>query len=206
MIKNIIFDLGVVLLDIDFQRTIDEFKKLGISNINEIFSGYSQKEFFDYFEKGLISPEEFRDEVRKLLKTPVSDEIINHAWNAMILDFPQERINLLISIKNSFKIFLLSNTNAIHFPVYNKLLNEKFHIGNLSELFEKAYYSYRLGLRKPDKEIFELVLNENKLIPSETLFIDDSPQHIATAEKLGINTFLLKPPQTIIDCIKEILR
>jgi putative hydrolase of the HAD superfamily len=205
MVKNIIFDLGVVLLDIDFQRTMNEFEKLGISNIHEIYTGYEQKEIFDKFDKGLISMEEFRDEIRRQIKIPASDEMIDHAWNAMIIEFPPERINMLISIKNRFRTFLLSNTNAIHFPVYNKQLNERFDIANLSDLFEQAYYSYRLGLRKPDKEIFELVLNENKLIPAETLFIDDSPQHIATAVSLGINTCLVKPPQTVVDCIKEII-
>jgi putative hydrolase of the HAD superfamily len=205
MIKNIIFDLGVVLLDIDFRRTMSEFEKLGIPNIKEIFSGYDQEAFFDKFEKGLISPTEFRDEVRKHINKPVTDEMIDHAWNAMIIDFPPERINLLISLKNSYRIFLLSNTNVIHFPVYNKQLKERFHIANLSDLFERAYYSYRLGLRKPDKEIFELVLGENTLIPAETLFIDDSPQHIETAKNLGINAVLLQPPQTIIDCLKSVL-
>ena len=108
--------------------------------------------------------------------------MIDRAMNAMIIEFPAKRINMLIKLRALFRTFLLSNTNAIHFPVYNKQLNDKFQITDLSELFEKAYYSYRLGLRKPDKEIFDLVINENKLHPSETLFIDDSPQHIEAAE------------------------
>jgi putative hydrolase of the HAD superfamily len=112
---------------------------------------------------------------------------------------------MLIRLKNSYRIFLLSNTNAIHFPVYNKQLKDRFHIVNLSELFEKAYYSFILGLRKPDKEIFELVLMENKLNPTETLFIDDSPNYITAAINMGINAHLLKSPQTVVDCIKEIL-
>ncbi|MGD0710385.1 MAG: HAD family phosphatase [Bacteroidales bacterium] len=205
MTKNIIFDLGVVLLNIDFQKTMNEFEKLGISNINEIYSGYDQREIFDKFDKGLISSIEFRNEIRKFIKKPVTDEMIDYAWNAMILDFPPERINMLIRLKKSYRIFLLSNTNAIHFPVYNKQLKDRFHIVNLSELFEKAYYSFILGLRKPDKEIFELVLMENKLNPTETLFIDDSPNYITAAINMGINAHLLKSPQTVVDCIKEIL-
>jgi FMN phosphatase YigB (HAD superfamily) len=205
MIKNIIFDLGVVLLNIDFKLTINEFEKLGISNVNEIFTGYEQREFFDAFEKGLISPSEFRNEIRKHSQKLLTDDMIDHAWNAMILDFPAERINMLITIRNKYRIFLLSNTNAIHFPVYNELLTKEFHIANLSDLFEKAYYSYRLGLRKPDKEIFELVVRENKLIPAETLFIDDSPQHIATAATLGIITRQLILPQTVMDCVKGLI-
>jgi len=202
MIKNIIFDLGVVLLNIDFQKTMAAFKNLGISKIDKIFSGYTQSGFFDDFEKGLISPDEFRLEIRKLLDTDVSDEQIDEAWNAMILEFPVGRINFVMGCRNNYRTFLLSNTNAIHFPVYNKLINDKFKINDLSDLFEKAYYSYRLGLRKPDKEIFEFVINENSLIPEETLFIDDSPQHIATAELLGLKTFHFVNGSSLNDTLK----
>jgi glucose-1-phosphatase len=201
MIKNIIFDLGVVLLNIDFQKTMAAFKNLGIENIDEIFSGYSQSGFFDDFEKGLISPEEFREEIQKLLYDKVSDDQIDEAWNAMILEFPVDRINFVMGCRNNYRTFLLSNTNAIHFPVYNKQIQEKYLLHDLSDLFEKAYYSYRLDLRKPDKEIFELVINENSLVPEETLFIDDSPQHIATAASLGIKTFLFVPPATLKDAL-----
>lgn len=201
MIKNIIFDLGVVLLNLDFQKTMTAFENLGISNINKIFSSYSQLGFFDDFEKGLISPEEFRKEIRKLLDAQVSDDQIDEAWNAMILDFPVDRINFVMGCRNKYRTFLLSNTNAIHFPVYNKQINDIFFIKDLSDLFEKAYYSYRLGLRKPDKEIFKLLINENSLIAEETLFIDDSPQHIATATSLGIKTFHLVPPATLKDAL-----
>jgi putative hydrolase of the HAD superfamily len=201
MIKNIIFDLGVVLLDIDFQKTMTAFKNLGISNIDEIFSGYTQSGFFDEFEKGLISPTEFREEIRKFLYAQVSDEQIDAAWNAMILEFPIDRINFVIGCRNNYRTFLLSNTNAIHFPIYNKLINNNFKINDLSDLFEKAYYSYRLDLRKPDKEIFELVINENSLIPAETLFIDDSAQHIATAASLGIKTFHFTPTASLKDAL-----
>lgn len=203
MIKNIIFDLGGVILNIDFQKTVNAFYKLGITNINEIFSGYAQREFFGAFEKGLISPQQFRDEIKKFISEPVTDDMIDEAWNAMILDFPAERINLLLSCRSKYRTFLLSNTNALHFSAYNKQLNEKYHINDLSDLFERAYYSFRLGLRKPDMEIFELVLKKNNLKPEETLFIDDFPQHIDTAASLGINTILLKPPQTLTDVFHD---
>jgi len=204
MLKNIIFDLGAVILNIDFQRTMDAFKNLGAENTNEFFSAYAQYSFFDEFDKGLITPEEFRNELKKFLKKNVTDEMIDKAWNAMILDFPKDRIDFLLSCKNNYSTFLLSNTNAIHFPVYNNQLQEKFNINNLSEIFEKAYYSYRLGLRKPDKEIFELVIKENNLKPAETIFIDDSPANIATANELGLRTILLNPPKTLMDVVFEI--
>ena len=154
MLKNIIFDLGCVILNIDFKRTIDAFYKLGIVNINEMFSGYAQTGFFDEFEKGLTSPQQFRNEIKKHTRKDVSDDMIDGAWNEMILDFPAERINFLLSIRSRYRTFLLSNTNAIHCPVYNKLLNDTFSIPDLSCLFEKAYYSFHLGLKKPDSEIF----------------------------------------------------
>ena len=204
MLKNVIFDLGSVLLNLDFQMTIDAFKNLGVENINDIFSAYSQYHFFDEFDKGLITPDEFRNEIKKFLKNDVSDEMIDVAWNEMILDFPKDRIDFLLSCKNNYRTFLLSNTNAIHFPGYNNQLQENFNINNLSDLFEKAYYSYRLGLRKPDKEIFELVIKENNLNPAETIFIDDSPANIATANELGLRTILLKPPKTLMDVVCEI--
>ena len=204
MLKNIIFDLGAVLLNIDFQRTMAAFKNLGAENTNEFFSAYAQYSFFDEFDKGVITPYEFRNEIKKFLKKNVTEEMIDKAWNAMILDFPKERIDLLLSYKNKYRTFLLSNTNAIHFPVYNNQLKENFNINNLSDLFEKAYYSYRLGLRKPDKEIFELVLKENNLIPNETTFIDDSPANIATANELGLRTIPLTTPKTLMDVVCEI--
>jgi len=182
---------------------MDAFKKLGAPDIDRFFSVNAQVDFFDEFEKGLITPEEFREEIRKFIKPDSTDAMIDEAWNMMILGFPTKRINFLISCKTKYRTFLLSNTNAIHFPVYNKQLKEKFQINDLSDLFEKAYYSYRLGFRKPDMEIFELVIKENNLIPEETLFIDDSPMHIATANKFGIKTFLLEPSKTLMDAIKD---
>jgi epoxide hydrolase-like predicted phosphatase len=202
MIKNIIFDLGAVLLNIDFQKTIDAFIKLGVPDDHEFFSKNTQFAFFDDFEKGHITPEEFRDEIRKHIHKPVTDEMIDEAWNAMILDFPAERINFLVSCRNKYRTFLLSNSNAIHFSFYNKQLNDKYHIRDLSDLFEKAYYSYRSGLRKPDKEIFELVIRENNLLPEETIFIDDLPVHIATAKSLGIKTYLLENSTSLLDVMK----
>lgn len=201
MIKNLIFDLGGVILNIDFQLTISAFHKMGIQNINELFSAYSQNEFFNDFDKGLINPDEFRKEIRKRLSDNFSDEQIDEAWNAMLLDFPTQNINFLLSVKSKYRTFLLSNTNAIHFPIYNKQLNDKYHIPHLSLLFEKAYYSYLEGLRKPDIEIFEKVLLENKLMPEETLFIDDSTHNTATAEKLGINTITLESPKTLTEMV-----
>ena len=204
MLKNIIFDLGGVILNIDFQKTVEAFRKLGIADIDKMYSGYAQYDFFDAFDKGLISPLQFRDKVRTYIPKSVTNEEIDEAWNKMLLDFPAERINLLLNLKKTYRTFLLSNTNAIHYPVYNKQLHETFGIDSLSDLFEKAYYSFQVGLRKPDIEIFELVLKENNLVPEETLFIDDAPQNIKIAKYIGIKAVLLQPSETLIDLFENI--
>ena len=200
--KNIIFDLGGVILNIDYNLTANAFKKLGIENYNDLYTQFNQISLFDDLEIGKISPNFFRTKIKELCKINISDTEIDNAWNAMLLDFPKERLDLLNKLKNKYRLFLLSNTNEIHLIDYQNQLQEKFNINNLGEFFEKEYYSHIVGLRKPNKEIFEMVLNENKLNASETLFIDDSIQHIEGAKLVGINTYHLTKGESIIDLFK----
>lgn len=203
MIKNIIFDLGGVILNIDFMKTMEAFRKLGISNIDEIYTGYHQSNFFDSYDKGKISDREFIDTLKKHLPRPVSDVQVIEAWNAMIIDFPTDRIELLKRLKKYYRVFLLSNTNSLHFPFYNKQLRDVYGIKDLSVLFEKTYYSFRLGMRKPDPDFFNLVITENKLNTEETFFIDDALQNVETAEKLEIKTMLYNPADSLGEAIRK---
>lgn len=189
--KNIIFDLGGVLLNIDYSLVTKAFSALGLSNFDELYSKAHQTKLFDLYEKGQISSEAFRNHVKTCFSTPIDDNTIDKAWNAMLLDLPPERLHLLQQLKTGHRTFLLSNTNDIHIQYINKYLQETFGIAELSGYFEKVYLSYEVGMRKPDAEIFELVLSENNLDPNETLFIDDSIQHIEGAKKLGIHTYWL---------------
>lgn len=190
--KNIVFDLGGVLLNLNYSLTEAAFIKLGLTNFKTIYTQHLQTKLFEEFEKGNISSEEFRLSLRKHLRPDVSDVEIDAAWNAMLLDFPLERLQLLEKIKTNYRIFLLSNTNDIHLQAYSGYMQKTFGFKNeLAHLFEKQYYSNRLGMRKPDSIIFEHVLTTNCLLPHETLFIDDSAQHIETAKKLGISTHWL---------------
>ena len=118
------------------------------------------------------------------------------AWNSIILDFPMVRVKILEKLSLNYRIFLLSNTNKIHYDLYSCQFVQKYGL-HLSDLFEKAYYSFELGLRKPDKEIYEYALKDSQLIPEETLFIEDSPQNLIEAEKLGIRTILLNAEETV---------
>ncbi len=190
-IKNIIFDLGGVIMNISYQKTLNEFKKIGITNIEELYTQAAQVELFDKFDKGLISPQEFRDEIRKRTSARLSDQIIDNAWNAMFLDLPKVRLDLLQRVKNHYNTFLLSNTNAIHIDYFNQLLNREFGLKDFSIFFHKIFYSYEIKMRKPDPDPFMLIVNENGLKPEETLFIDDSVQHIEGARQLGLMAHLL---------------
>lgn len=194
--KNIIFDFGGVILNIDYQLTIDAFKEIGMNNFEMAYSQASQIHLFDNLEKGLISPEQFRDGIRLASGLDLSDERIDYAWNKIILDLPKHRIDLILKIKNNYNCFLLSNTNIIHYDLYiNQLQN--LGMNSFDDVFLKAYFSFEMGMRKPDAEIFEFVLKKESLNADETLFIDDSIQHIETANKLGINTYHLKNKEDI---------
>ena len=203
--KNIIFDLGGVIINIDYSLTTQAFAKLGLSNFDSLFSQAKQNPLFDLYEKGLVPSSDFRNEVRKYLDKPLDDTIIDEAWNAMLLDVPAERLQLLKKAKLKHRTFLLSNTNDIHIETFNGYLQKTFGIADLSGYFDKLYLSYKVGMRKPDKEIFELVISQNNLNPHETLFIDDSVQHVEAAKKLGIQAYLLDvKKESIIDLFEGI--
>lgn len=196
-IQNIIFDLGGVLLNIDYNRPLEEFQKLGV-DINKHF--YSQKEqdkIFDLLEIGKINEDEFVSLIQKKTNTLISHSQIIHAWNSILLDFPLRRLQILQQLQLHYNIYLLSNTNEIHEKAFNKILQQTCGYPTLAVFFDRVYFSHRIGLRKPNREIFEFVLNENNLTPAETLFIDDSKQHIDSAKKLGIQTIHLTDNMTI---------
>jgi glucose-1-phosphatase len=191
-IKNIIFDFGGVIIDIDFWLSINAFVKLGAENFDEIYSQSKQSRIFDDLDKGLINNDEFCKSLKRYLPCTVSPQQIIDAWNAILIGIPEHRIHLLETVRKYYRIFLLSNTNIIHYPVYIKDLQQKYGYKDLSELFEKVYLSFEAKMRKPDLAFFKLVLDENGLLPNETLFIDDSEQNLLPAAKLGLKTFFLK--------------
>ena len=197
-IKNIIFDYGNVIFRLDFVRSLQAWKDLGIDNADTFYGHKVQDKIFDRFETGEVPADEFRDYIRKASNNPnLTDEQINHAWNSLLVGIPEGNHDLLLKLKPKYRTFLLSNINAIHYDHIMKYLKDDFGFDGNEHLFEKIYYSHLVGKRKPNAEIFEQVLTENNLNPAETLFIDDSPQHIATAQKLGIQTYLMTAPDSI---------
>ncbi|PRY12804.1 putative hydrolase of the HAD superfamily [Pontibacter ummariensis] len=196
-IKNIIFDLGGVIINIDYNKSIQELQKLCKDNCNVAFSQKEQSHLFDLYETGVSSSDEFRNNLRETYKIEATDEQIDHAWNAMLLDIPKERIDLLLELGKKYRIYLLSNTNAIHMKRFNEIVEHSFTIPSLDSLFEQSYYSHLIGQRKPNAPVFEMILEQNGLKREETLFIDDSIQHIESAKKIGLQTLHLQPPLTI---------
>ncbi len=197
--KNIIFDLGGVIINIDYQLTIDAFKKLGIENFERLYSQATQTKLFNRFETGKITPAQFRSEIKKLLSIRISNSQIDNCWRAMLLDFPQERLLFLEKLKKKYRLFLLSNTNQIHISEVSQILKRKNQFKIWNRIFEKKYFSHEIGMRKPDKEIYEFVLKENNLKAPETLFIDDSEQNIFGAKKAGLKTYFLKKGEEITE-------
>jgi len=194
--KNIIFDLGGVILNIDFKATERIFRSLGFHNFDEFYTKASQIKLFDRLEEGKISPDEFRNKLRTLININFNDEVIDNAWNSMILDFPVERIKFLEQIKNKYRIFLLSNTNKYIIDFYSKNFRLLYKY-EFSELFERMYLSYQVGMRKPDESIFKYVIEQSRIIPSQTLYIDDLQVHIDTAKKIGFKVYKLNEGEEI---------
>ena len=203
-IKTIIFDLGAVLLNINYQLTIIEFAKFGVKNVDSFYSKKVQKNLFNEIETGKISVDSFLKSLQKETENASTNEVRN-TWNSMLLDLPKERIELLKKLKQDFPIYLLSNTNSIHISEFRKKLGETKY-QEFYNLFDKVYYSHEIGFRKPNKEAFQLILEENNLKANEVLFIDDSPQHIEGANKLGIQTHHLSETEEVTTLFPDIIR
>jgi putative hydrolase of the HAD superfamily len=201
--KNIIFDFGGVIINVDYHRVVNAFVQLGVKDFDRLFSQLNQHHLFDDFEKGLISADEFRNQLKSISNVPLTDQQIDDAWNAILINLPKENIELLKRLKKNYRLFLLSNTNEIHEKAFTQMMMHDFGENVLPDIFEGIYFSHRMHKRKPDAEIFEQVLKENNLAAEETLFIDDSPQHIDAAKQLGIQTLLFEKGKTIADIFNE---
>jgi putative hydrolase of the HAD superfamily len=190
-LKNIIFDLGGVIIKIRYQATIDAFKKLGFDEFGQLYSLMKQNNLFDLLETGKIPSNMFRAELRKI-KNHLSDEQIDNAWIKMIGEMPEMHLPLLKKIRQQYKTFLLSNTNEIHIRYFNGYLTESFGKNTLSDMFDKVYYSHEIGFRKPHTEAFEAVLKDSGIKADETLFIDDLMINIEGTRKAGLWAYHLQ--------------
>lgn len=200
-IKNIIFDLGGIFLDIQYQLTKDAFVNLGIKNFDDLFTQHHANDLFEDLEMGKISEIEFYDLFRKEADIDLSNEQIKTAWNALLGGFPLGRLKWLENIKQKYNIYLFSNTNQIHYDAFMKIYEKETGKNNFNQHFIKAYYSQNMGLRKPYPESFLYIINEQNLLPEETLFIDDTIKNIEGAKAVGLQTIHLVAPQTVLDLV-----
>lgn len=198
-IKNIIFDLGGVLLNIDYSKTEEAFKELGIDNFDAIYSQAQQSDLFDRFETGKITEDHFFTELKKHVPEEVSTLQMKAAWNSMLLDLPTDRLNLLKSVRKNYRTFLFSNTNETHINEFENIIQIQHGLTNLNPLFERVYFSNQVQIRKPNGEAFEFVMQQNSLNKEETIFFDDSLQHIKGAESIGLKSIFVQRPKTILD-------
>jgi len=198
-IQNIIFDLGGIFIELDYFKTEKAFIRLGVTNFPELYSQHMVTPLFADLETGKIEEEAFYNAFRKTTGINISNERIKDAWNAMLLNFPPERLHWLKDIAKKYKIYLFSNTNIIHYNAFQKIFNENTGLNNFDDFFIKAYYSHNLKMKKPDPASFLEIIKRENLVADETLFIDDTLKNIEGAEQAGLQTILLRSPKTVID-------
>ncbi len=198
-IKNIIFDLGGVLLNIDYHKTADAFKALGVHQFDELYSQANANHLFEALETGDISEDNFYKEIEQFCGPGTTRQQIQQAWNAILLDFRMDSLSVLESIKDKYNLYLLSNTNSIHLTEFNRILLDETGQPSLDAYFKKSYYSHIIRMRKPYTATYQWVLNDEQMIAEETLFIDDSINNVKGAAETGIRTHHLLPGEKIGD-------
>ena len=195
-ISTLIFDLGGVIVDLDLAKCIQNFKDLGLENIEQYLSNFGQKDFFMQFEKGQIGIPAFRNEIRKLAGIELSDAQIDEAWCSFLTQIPVEKLHLLSELKKKYRLLMLSNTNPLH--IQTAVAAEFSKTGKtMQDFFDKCYLSYEMGMVKPDVEIFEALLADAQVKAEECLFLDDGKKNIDTAAALGIQTYWVKPNENL---------
>ena len=199
-IKNIIFDLGGVIINIYPHKTYEAFNMP--ANDSAKMSVYLH-DLFHQLEIGAIDTTDFITEAKKEWELPLTKQEICDGLNAMLGDIPSERIRAIENVKGKYNIFLLSNTNAIHYEGVMSRLEYSTQWTSFEHLFHKTYYSHLVGLRKPDPAIYQLVLDENELVPDETLFLDDLGENLKSAQSLGIRTIKVSERNSIVDILND---
>lgn len=193
-VKNIIFDFGGVLVDLDKSRCVEAFTRLGFSQAAQWVDTYSQQGVFGRLETGTITPEEFCEEIRRLTGCMASDDDMWQAWNLLLDGIPAYRLDALIELKRHFNLYLLSNTNEPHWQHASERMfpHRDFRV---EDYFLQIFLSYEMHQVKPDAAIFRSVLEQTGILPEETLFIDDAAANCETARTLGLLTYCPAPKE-----------
>ena len=198
-IEFLIFDLGNVIIDIDYDFSINELKRLLPVEKHSLTENFFTSNFHKEFEKGLISSEQFRNEIRNLYGENWADEQIDHIWNSLLREIPQERIDLIKFLRKNYRTAVLSNTNQIHVEKFDEILQQNTSEKSLFELFDIVFLSHEMGLAKPDVAIYETVLNKISISPDKVLFFDDLPANLEGARKTGIKTYQISHQKALVE-------
>ena len=197
-IKNILFDLGGVILDIDVQATLKRFYDLEFPPELLQYPHNMTTDLFFRFETGRIGVPEFRDEIRKISGMDISDSDLDEAWNAMIVRIPEERTILIKKLSERYKLYMLSNTSPLHVEVFEEMYRNASGM-KLQDVFKRIYYSHEIGYHKPDREAWEFVIDDAAIIPEETLFLDDSIHNIKASQELGFRAIHIHEKTSLTD-------
>ena len=188
-IKNIVFDMGGVIITLERAESVRRFEEAGLKTIEELLDPYHQKGIFLELEEGKLSQEEFYEAVRKEAGTYISNEAIDYGWLGFLKDIPEYKLKMLEDLREKgYNLYLLSNTNPI---IMSWVLSSEFSQQGkgIDKYFDKLYLSYQIGYTKPDPRIYEFMLDDSGMIPSETLFIDDGKANVEAGDALGMKTF-----------------
>ena len=201
-IRNIVFDFGGVIIDIDPYAIVNQMNKMGFSVVDKMKEP-AFLEIVKRIEKGIINASTFREEVKNYLNISISDAFFDEMWNSMLYDIPERRINLVKQLKQNYHVYLLSNTNEIHYDMFVRDLQLRYGYREFDNLFDKAFFSFALHLAKPDPDIYRFVLDSYDMLPEQTLFIDDTDENIESARSLGIHTLKVEMGSRIVDLFED---
>ncbi|HLW21031.1 MAG TPA: HAD family phosphatase [Cyclobacteriaceae bacterium] len=203
-IKNLIFDMGNVIIDIDIDLTLKELKSDLSENEFSLADEFMKSELHAAFESGNIDEKEFRNGIRMAFNREWKDEWIDQVWNTLLLTIPKERIKLLKTLRKDYNLYLLSNTNSIHFKVVEEIFKKDHPEDSFLGLFDKVFLSHEMGLRKPDKKIYEKVVEEIEANPEQCLFFDDLQENLNAAKEVGLQTYLINHPKALVDYFSNV--
>ncbi len=202
--KALIFDIGNVILEIDYTIPLREFQKLARVDYTEIMAYNRQHRIFDLFETGKMSEAEFHQHLKGLLKPEVTDEEIIKAWNSILVHYPLEKFELLTSLKENNRVLALSNINITHVTEMDRVSRERLGSRAFSDFFHRAYYSHEVGYRKPDTDFYKYVLEQENLKPEETFFVDDLPENVEAAKSIGMQAHRLEHPRKLKELLESL--
>lgn len=203
-IPNLIFDMGNVIIDIDISLTLNALK----SDLTEkeflLADEFMKSDLHAAFESGSIDEKEFRNGIRMAFNKEWEDEWIDQVWNTLLLTIPKERIQLLKNLRKNHHLYLLSNTNSIHFRVVEEIFLKDHPEDTFLGLFDRVFLSHEMGLRKPDKKIYEKVIEEIGAAPEECIFFDDLQENLNAAKEVGLHTYLIDHPKALVEYFSHV--